>query len=123
MKPPGKPSPERDETHQITSWNIAQRRLQGNKYTPGSRYSNIYPKTKTAKRRPKLGGKKQKGQLTMHEALGQAPKANHEPEQNATTRDDKKFGNKLEPKKKLLFRCATHNINNIPEASWTAKSK
>ena len=59
----------------------------------------------------------------MQEALGQAPKANHEPEQNASTRDDKKFGNKLEPKKKLLFRCATHNINNIPEASWTAKSK
>ena len=78
-----------------------------------SRHSNIYPKTKTAKRRPKLGEKKQKGQLTMQEALGHAPKAKHEPEQNATTRDDKKFGNKLEPKKKLLFCCATHNINNI----------
>ena len=49
------------------------------------------------------------------------------PRTNSNTTNDiitcKIFGNKLEPKKKNLFRCATHNINNMPELGWVPKSK
>ena len=32
------------------------------------------------------------------------------------------FGDKLQPCEKGNFRCATHNINNIPQDAWTVKS-
>ena len=58
MKPPGLPSLEWGETHQITPWKITQIVLQDNKHTTGSRYSKIETRSKYAKRRPKLGEKK-----------------------------------------------------------------
>ena len=122
MRPPGIPSLERGETHQITPWNFAQRGLHDNQYTPGSRLRNDRNKTNQAIRRPKLGGKRQIGQLTLAQALGQ--ESGQSTRTNTTSEITcKNFGNKLEPKKKNLCRCATHNINNIPELGYTMKSK
>ena len=59
---------------------------------------------------------------SLVQALGQESR---QPSQTKTVTEItcKNFGNKLEPKKKNLFRCATHNINNIPELGRTMKSK
>ena len=123
MKPPIIPSLERGETHQITPWNLAQRGRKENKHTPGLRPSKTELRPKTAKRRPKLGVKKTADQLTLQEAFGSHPRSISTSNNDPQIPTCKKFGNKLEPKKKLLFRCATHNINNMPESSWTPKSK
>ena len=123
MKPPIIPSLERGETHQITPWKLAQRGRQENKHTPGPRSSKTNNRFKKAKRRPKLGAQKPKDQLTMQEALGFQSRPSSNSNNASMIHTCKKFGNKLEPKKKFLFRCATHNINNMPESSWTPKSK
>ena len=100
MRPPGIPSLERGETHQITPWNFAQRGRQDNQYTPGSRLRKKRNKTIQAKRRPKLGEKRQIGQLTLVQALGQDSR---QPAQTKTATEItcKNFGNKLEPKRKI----------------------
>ena len=122
MRPPGIPSLERGETHQITPWNFAQRGRQDNQYTPVSRLRKKRNKTIQAKRRPKLGEKRQIGQLILVQALGQDSR---QPAQTKTATEItcKNFDNKLGPEKKNLFRCKTHNINNIPEIGRTMKSK
>ena len=121
MKPPIISSLERGETHQITPWKLAQRGRQENKHTPGPRHSKTKNRSKTAKRRPKLGVQKPKDQLTMQEALGFQPRSSSNSNNASLIHTCKKIGNKLEPKK-ILFRCATHNINNMPESIWTPKS-
>ena len=117
------PTLERGETHQITPWKLAQRGRQENKHTPGPRSSKTNNRFKKAKRRPKLGVQKPKDQLTIQEALGFQSRPSSNSNNASMIHTCKKFGNKLEPKKKFLFRCVTHNSNSMSEFSWTAKSK
>ena len=122
MRPPGIPSLERGETHQITPWNFAQRGRQDNQYTPGSRIRKKSNKKCKLNVDQNLVKKRQIGQLTLVQALGQESR---QPAQTKTATEItcKNFGNKLEPKKKNLFRCATQNIINIPELERTMKRK
>ena len=116
MKPPIIPSLERGKTHQITFWKSAQIGRQENKHTPGLGSSKTKIRSKQATRRHKLGVKKSIDQLALQEALGFQPRSSSNSNNAYLIHTCKKFGNKLEPKKKFIFRCATQNTQHQQHA-------
>ena len=121
MKPTNTPSLIGSENHQITPWQIIQRGSQPNSTKAGSRRRVQSDSRLRTSRKRQIHDAKDHQQPSILSCWG----LTEEDLIIKEHRSDKKtfWGDQKTNLQANIFRCATHNINNLPENKWMPKSR
>ena len=121
MKPTRTPPLEQGEAAQTTPWQLIQRRRQPKDIQAGrngNRDSRLNMSTPLRKKSGRNGG----SQSTLISCWG-LKNVDVASRSTLKIKANKAFGNNRKEKDKKLIRCASHNIHNMPEQRFTARSR
>ena len=122
MKPATTPPLNRGEDTRTTPWQLIQRRRQPNEQQAGQSDQGNPSTRNHRSRRQKNGNQRDESQTTITRCWGIKDK-DLASASSRTMKPNKRFGDCKSIKDESLIRCASHNIHNIPETRFCARSR